>query len=61
MSHNNSDSTGISDKKNKMHYSQLNEIPIDSEDCFNFYGVIIDAGYPYKHKGRFLCTLKVID
>lgn len=33
-----------------------------NQDQFNFFGVIIDAGYPYKtQQGRFICTIKVVD
>jgi hypothetical protein len=27
----------------------------------SFYGVIIDAGHPYKGQNRFICTIKVVD
>ena len=31
-------------------------------DHFNFFGMIIDAGYPYKTpQGKYICTLKVVD
>jgi hypothetical protein len=35
---------------------------VDSQEQFNFYGVIIDASYPYKtNQGKYICTAKVID
>ena len=31
-------------------------------DHYNFFGVIIDAAYPYKNQqGKFICTVKVVD
>jgi len=35
---------------------------LTSADPCHFYGIIIDATFPYKvHADRFICTLKVID
>ena len=46
-------------------YTALKDSSIDSlqhQDHFNFFGVIIDAGYPYKNpQGKFICTVKVVD
>ena len=43
-----------------MVYNNLEEAEVDV-DQVNFYGVIIDASYPYKSPNKFICTLKVID
>ena len=34
---------------------------MDNSECFNFYGVIIDATYPYKSQSKYLCGLRVVD
>mmetsp|Transcript_34681 Transcript_34681/g.53152 ORF Transcript_34681/g.53152 Transcript_34681/m.53152 type:complete len:466 (-) Transcript_34681:33-1430(-) len=48
---------------NKYEYVELNKTSLASNDCnSHFYGVIIDATFPYKVKqNRFICVLKVID
>jgi hypothetical protein len=34
----------------------------ENEDYVNFYGVIIDACFPYKvDDGRYMCHMKVVD
>jgi hypothetical protein len=38
------------DKRMKVVYSQLGEAEIDQEEPVSIYGVIVDAGYPYKGK-----------
>ena len=44
-------------------YTALKDANVDaSNDHYNFYGVIIDAGFPYRTaQGKFICTLKVVD
>lgn len=44
-----------------MHYTQLGDAVCNSEEQISFYGVIIDAGHPYKGPNRYVCTLKVVD
>lgn len=44
-----------------MHYTQLGDAVVNSEEQISFYGVIIDAGHPYKGPHRYVCTLKVVD
>lgn len=34
---------------------------MNSDEQINFYGIIIDAGHPYKSQNKFICTIKVID
>lgn len=48
---------------NKYEYVELSKTPLASSDQSNhFYGVIIDATFPYKVKqDRYICVLKVID
>ena len=43
-----------------MVYNSLEEAEFD-HDQVNFYGVIIDASYPYKSPNKFISTLKVVD
>jgi hypothetical protein len=44
-------------------YAQLNQVGLSNmKSDANVYGVIIDATFPYKvNKGRFICSLKVVD
>jgi hypothetical protein len=49
------------DKRGKMHYTQLLDAVVDTDDQVSFYGIIIDAGHPYKGQNRYICTVKVID
>ena len=42
-------------------YTALEDAAIDSPEPLNFYGVIIDASYPYKSQTKCICTLKVVD
>lgn len=43
-------------------YEQLAKMEEENEDWVQFYGVIIDATFPYKvSENRYLCNLKVID
>jgi hypothetical protein len=44
-----------------MHYTQLGDAVPNTDDQVSFYGVIIDAGHPYKGQNRYICTVKVID
>jgi hypothetical protein len=48
---------------NKYEYTELSKTSVSSADNNNhFYGVIIDATFPYKVKqDRYICVLKVID
>lgn len=48
---------------NKYDYTELSKTSVSSSDNNNhFYGVIIDATFPYKVKqDRYICVLKVID
>lgn len=49
-------------KAPKYDYKELGECPLTKSDPMHFYGVIIDATFPYKFSSeRFICTLKVID
>ena len=47
----------------KYEYVELNKAPLSSSsDQYHFYGVIIDATFPYKVSAdRFICSLKVVD
>lgn len=46
----------------KYEYVELNKISVVSSDPCHFYGVIVDATFPYKkHAELFECFLKVID
>lgn len=45
----------------KYDYVELNKASLASADDCNFYGVIIDATFPYKRDKLFICSLKVID
>lgn len=49
------------DKRGKMHYTQLGDAVPDPDEQVSFYGVIIDAGHPYKGANRYICTVKIID
>ncbi len=46
-------------------YTSLREANLDNVqqlDHFNFFGVIIDAAFPYKtQQGKYICTVKVVD
>jgi hypothetical protein len=44
-----------------MHYTQLGDAVPGSDEQISFYGIIIDAGHPYKGPNRYVCTLKVVD
>jgi hypothetical protein len=44
-----------------MHYTPLGEAQINQDEQVSFYGLIIDAGHPYKGNNRYICTLKIID
>jgi len=43
-----------------MAYYTLDQAELD-QDQVNFYGVVVDASYPYKTPNKFISTLKVID
>jgi len=46
----------------KYNYVELSKASLASPDLCHFYGVIVDATFPYKvHADRFICSLKVID
>ena len=49
------------DKRGKMHYTKLSDAVPNTEDQVNFYGVIIDAGHPYKGQNKYISTIKVVD
>lgn len=43
-------------------YEKLDKIEIDQDETCNFYGVVIDANFPYKNdRGKWICQLKVVD
>ena len=44
-------------------YTPLKDANLDAQnDHYNFFGVIIDAGFPYRtNQGKYICTLKVVD
>jgi hypothetical protein len=44
-----------------MNYIELGSATCGSEEQISFYGVIIDAGHPYKAPNKWICTMKVID
>lgn len=44
----------------------LKEIEADkssgNDSQFYFFGIVIDAAYPYKtNQGKFICSLKIVD
>jgi hypothetical protein len=46
----------------KYEYVELNKASLTSSEPCHFYGVIIDATFPYKvNSDRFICSLKVVD
>lgn len=45
----------------KYEYVELSKASLAASDPCNFYGVIIDASFPYKREKFFVCSLKVID
>ena len=46
----------------KYEYVELNKASLTSSEPCHFYGVIIDATFPYKvNADRFICSLKVVD
>ena len=49
------------EKSRKIHYVQLAEAEVDEDEQYSLYGVVIDAGYPYKGQNNFLVTLKIAD
>jgi hypothetical protein len=44
-------------------YTALRDSNVDAmQDHYNFFGVIIDAGFPYRTpQGKYICTVKVVD
>ena len=44
-----------------MHYISIGEATPNTDDQVSFYGLIIDAGHPYKGQNRYICTLKIVD
>ncbi len=44
-------------------YTPLKDANLDAQnDHYNFFGIIIDAGFPYRtNQGKYICTLKVVD
>jgi hypothetical protein len=48
--------------QSKYEYVELSKASLASSEPCHFYGVIVDATFPYKvHADRFICSLKVID
>ena len=46
----------------KYEYQELNKVLLSSSSECHFYGVIVDATFPYKvNSDRFICSLKVVD
>jgi len=46
----------------KYNYVELSKASLASTELNHFYGVIVDATFPYKvNADRFICSLKVID
>jgi len=45
----------------KYEYVELSKASLTATDPCNFYGVVIDASFPYKREKFFVCSLKVID
>jgi len=49
-------------RNSKYEYVELSKASLASPDPCHFYGVIVDATFPYKvHADRFICSLKVMD
>ena len=47
---------------NRYDYQELNKVSLISSSECHFYGVIVDATFPYKvNSDRFICSLKVVD
>jgi hypothetical protein len=47
---------------NRYDYQELNKVSLISSSECHFYGVIVDATFPYKvNADRFICSLKVVD
>lgn len=41
---------------------ELNKAPLTSAEAQHFYGVVIDATFPYKtNSDRYICSLKIVD
>lgn len=55
------DPSVIDKQRGKMQYTQLGDAVPNTDEQISFYGVIIDAGHPYKGPNRYVCTLKVVD
>ena len=51
----------------KYDYTEISKVELSSADKVNFYGVIIDATFPYQfiqsktNEKLFMCVLKVVD
>lgn len=45
----------------KYEYVELSKASLTASDPCNFYGVIVDATFPYKREKFYVCSLKVID
>lgn len=46
----------------KYEYVELNKASLAASEPCHFYGVIVDATFPYKVKAdRFICSIKVMD
>ena len=45
----------------KYEYVELSKASLATSEACNFYGVIVDATFPYKREKFFVCSLKVID
>ena len=48
-------------KKDTYKYTTLAAADEKSTDPYHFYGVIVDASFPYKSENRYLMTCKVVD
>jgi len=49
-------------QQTKYEYVELSKASLTSSEPCNFYGVIVDATFPYKvNSERFICSLKVVD
>lgn len=50
------------DKGPKYEYTDLNKASHISGEWHNFFGVVVDATFPYKtNKEKYVCSLKIVD
>jgi hypothetical protein len=45
----------------KYEYVELSKASLATSEACNFYGVVVDATFPYKREKFYVCSLKVID